>query len=252
MIRADRLHRRFGPVIAVVDVSLEIGRGEVVGLLGPNGAGKSTLLRMLAGYLEPDAGTASLDGIDVRRRPIAARRRLGYLPEGAPLYPEMTPSGLLGFVAGVHGLVGRARRAAVAAAAERVELGPVLHRPIETLSKGYRRRTALAAALLPDPPILILDEPTDGLDPNQKQQMHDTIRKMGRDKAILVSTHVLEEVEAMCGRAVILAAGRIRADDTPATLARRSPDGRLAGLFRTLTLPDAQPLPDVRRPAEAA
>ncbi len=142
MIRANRLHRRFGPVVAVADVSLEVGRGEVVGLLGPNGAGKSTLLRMLVGYLEPDAGTASLDGIDVRRRPIAARRRLGYLPEGAPLYPEMTPSGLLSFVAGVHGLVGRARCAAVATAAERVELGSMLHRPIETLSKGYRRRTA--------------------------------------------------------------------------------------------------------------
>ncbi|WP_395674689.1 ABC transporter ATP-binding protein [Inquilinus sp.] len=251
MIRADRLHRRFGPVVAVADVSLEIGRGEVVGLLGPNGAGKSTLLRMLVGYLEPDAGAAALDGIDVQRRPIAARRRLGYLPEGAPLYPEMTPAGLLDFVAGVHGLVGRARRAAVEAAAERVELGPMLRRPIETLSKGYRRRTALAAALLPDPPILILDEPTDGLDPNQKQQMHDAIREMGRDKAILVSTHVLEEVEAMCSRAVILAAGQIRADDTPAALAARSPDGRLAGLFRALTLPDAPPLPDTH-PAEAA
>jgi ABC-2 type transport system ATP-binding protein len=252
MIRAEHLHRRFGPVVAVADVSLEVGRGEVVGLLGPNGAGKSTLLRMLAGYLEPDGGTATLTGIDVRRRPIAARRQLGYLPEGAPLYPEMTPAGFLGFIAGMHGLVGRARRAAVAAAAERVELGPVLHRPIEVLSKGYRRRTALAGALLPDPPILILDEPTDGLDPNQKQQMHDTIREMGRDKAILVSTHVLEEVEAMCGRAIILAAGRIRADDTPAALAARSPDGRLAGLFRSLTMAETSAAPEARPPAEAA
>ena len=239
MIRADRLRRRFGPITAVDEVSLVVGRGEVVGLLGPNGAGKSTLLRILAGFLEPDDGTAALAGIDVRRRPIAARRQLGYLPEGAPLYPEMTPAGFLGFVAGMHGLTRRSRRRAMDAAAERVDLGPVLHRPIESLSKGYRRRTALAAALLPDPPILILDEPTDGLDPNQKQQMHDTIREMGRDKAILVSTHVLEEVEAMCSRAIILAAGRIRADDTPAALAARSPNGGLAGLFRALTLGEA-------------
>jgi len=234
-IAINGLTRRFGSLTAVDGLDLTVGVGEVVGVLGPNGAGKTTTMRMLAGCLAPSAGTARLCGIDVTARPIAARRRLGYLPEGAPLYPEMTPAGLIGFVAALHGLGRRARREAVGRAAAATGLGPVLGRRIDTLSKGYRRRVALAASLVHEPDVLILDEPTDGLDPNQKHEVRALIRALAPRTAILLSTHALDEVEAVCSRAVVIAAGRLIADGTPAALAAAAPAGGLDGFVRAAT-----------------
>ncbi len=222
LIRIDRLTKLFGPIEAVRDVSLSVDQGEVVGLLGPNGAGKSTTLKLLAGYLVPTSGSASVCGHDVVASPLAARRSLGYLPEGAPLYDEMTPRGFLDFVARVRRLDGQARRDAVAAAARRLQLDGVLHQPIGTLSKGFRRRVGLAQAILLDPEVLVLDEPTDGLDPNQKHEVRALLREMAGRKAVIVSTHNLDEVEAVCTRAVVIASGRIVADAVPAALATRS------------------------------
>ncbi|MCY4589962.1 MAG: ABC transporter ATP-binding protein [Alphaproteobacteria bacterium] len=222
LIRIDRLTKLFGPIEAVRDVSFSVDRGEVVGLLGPNGAGKSTTLKLLAGYLAPTSGSASVCGHDVVASPLAARRSLGYLPEGAPLYDEMTPSGFLDFVARVRRLDGRARRDAVAAAARRLQLDGVLRQPIGTLSKGFRRRVGLAQAILLDPEVLVLDEPTDGLDPTQKHEVRALLREMAGRKAVIVSTHNLDEVEAVCTRAVVIAAGRVVADGAPAALATRS------------------------------
>lgn len=229
------LTRRFGAVLAVDDVSFAVAKGEVVGFLGPNGAGKSTTMRMAAGFLRPDAGTAAIAGIDVFDHPVAARRRLGYLPEGAPLWPEATPRGLFGFLARLHGLTGAARRSAVDRAIAATALEPVVDRPVETLSKGYRRRVGLSAALLHRPAVLILDEPTDGLDPNQKHQVRQLILGLAADTAIVVSTHVLEEVEAVCSRALLIAHGRLLADAPPVDLAGRSADGTLDGFFRAAT-----------------
>ena len=235
MIELDHLSRRFGPILAVDQVSLKVETGEVVGFLGPNGAGKTTTMRLATGYLQPTGGTSRIDGLDVAEQPVAARRRLGYLPEGAPLYPEMTPRGLLRFAAGMRGLPKPAARRAVADAVERLGLGDVRNQPIGTLSKGFKRRTALAAALLHTPPALILDEPTDGLDPNQKHEVRELIAELAPTTAIIVSTHILEEVEAVCTRAVIIARGRILVDDTSEGLAARDPDGRIDRVFRTLT-----------------
>ena len=222
LIRIDRLTKLFGPIEAVRDVSFSVDRGEVVGLLGPNGAGKSTTLKLLAGYLVPTSGSASVCGHDVVASPLAARRSLGYLPEGAPLYDEMTPSGFLDFVARVRRLDGRVRCDAVATAARHLQLDGVLHQPIGTLSKGFRRRVGLAQAILLDPEVLVLDEPTDGLDPNQKHEVRALLREMAGRKAVIVSTHNLDEVEAVCSRAVVIAAGRVVADAAPDALAARS------------------------------
>lgn len=222
LIKADTLLRRFGPFTAVDGISLEVRQGEVLGLLGPNGAGKTTTIKMLTGYLPPTSGQAAICGHDVATHPIEARELLGYLPEGAPLYDDMTPLAFLRFVGQVRGLKGAALNAACTRAAEAVHIGPVLHQPIETLSKGYRRRVGLAQAILHDPKVLILDEPTDGLDPNQKFEVRRLIESMAPDKAIIISTHILEEVEALCSRAVIIDSGRIVADGTPADLKKRS------------------------------
>jgi ABC-2 type transport system ATP-binding protein len=222
MLEVTHLTKRYGDVLAVDDLSFVVRPGEVVGLLGPNGAGKSTTLRVVAGFVAPSAGTAAVCGHDVVRDSLAARRALGYVAEGAPSYPEMTPRDLFRFVADVRGLDGAARRRAQETAVERLALGAVLERPIGTLSKGFRRRVALAQAILHDPPVLVLDEPTDGLDPNQKQEVRALIGAMAPGKTIVISTHILEEVEAVCTRAVVIAAGRLRADDTPRGLARRS------------------------------
>ncbi len=235
MIELDQLSRRFGSIVAVDGVSLNVARGEVTGLLGPNGAGKTTTMRLATGYLHPTSGRARIDGIDVADNPVAARRRFGYLPEGAPLYPEMTPRGLLRFAAAIHGLNGRAARRGLGRVIERIGLSPVLDRPIGTLSKGFKRRTALAAALLHEPPALILDEPTDGLDPNQKHEVRGLIRELAPETAVIVSTHLLEEVETICTRAVVIANGRIVADETPGDLAARLPGNRLDDVFRLLT-----------------
>ncbi|GEQ97292.1 ABC transporter ATP-binding protein [Iodidimonas gelatinilytica] len=222
MIKAHELTRRFGSFVAVDGISLAVQKGEVLGFLGPNGAGKTTTMKILTGFLPATSGLAEICGLNVTDHPIAARQKLGYLPEGAPLYDDMTAGGFLQFIAQVRGLSGMAAKEAIQKAAQSVHLLPVLHQPIETLSKGYRRRVGLAQAILHDPDVLILDEPTDGLDPNQKHEVRRLIEQMAPNKAILISTHVLEEVEALCSRLIIIDRGRIVADGTPADLKARS------------------------------
>jgi ABC-2 type transport system ATP-binding protein len=222
MIKSERLSKRYGALTAVDAVSFEVHPGEVLGFLGPNGAGKTTTMRMLAGFITPTSGTASICGHDIETATLAAKRSIGYLPEGAPLYGEMTVQGFLEFIADLRALTGGARARRLEYSIGRLQLATVLEQTIETLSKGFRRRVGLAQALLPDPPVLILDEPTDGLDPNQKHEVRTLIDEMARDKIIIISTHLLEEVEAVCTRAIIIARGRIVADDTPQGLAARS------------------------------
>jgi len=223
MIALSRLTKRFGPLTAVDGIDMKVNRGEVLGFLGPNGAGKSTTMKMLTGFLAPTSGSALVDGIDVTRDPVAVKKRIGYLPEGAPCYGDMTPRGFLNFIADVRGLSGKDREDAIARTVERVEIAGVLEQPIETLSKGFKRRVGLAQAILHNPPVLILDEPTDGLDPNQKHQVRTLIQEMASDKAVVISTHILEEVEAVCTRAVVIARGKVLADGTPDDLLKRSP-----------------------------
>lgn len=221
------LTRTFGSIRAVDNVSFVVKPGEVLGFLGPNGAGKTTTMRMVTGFLPPSVGTARICGHDIVELPIAAKRKLGYLPEGAPLYPDMTPAGLLNFVAGVRGYRGSDKRTAISRAMARTNLESVLQQPIETLSKGFKRRVGLALAILHEPDVLILDEPTDGLDPNQKHEVRELIRETARagergGRAIVLSTHILEEVEAVCTRVVVIARGRIVADCSPSELLSRS------------------------------
>lgn len=222
MLQIKSLRKEFGPIIAVDDVSFEVPNGQVLGFLGPNGAGKSTTMKMVTGFLTPTAGTARVCGHDVREAPIEAKRAIGYLPEGAPLYGDMTPAGLLRFLAEIRGIPRHERKSRIARAASLVHLEGVMRQPIETLSKGYKRRVGLAQAILHDPPVLILDEPTDGLDPNQKHEVRRLIQSMAPEKAIILSTHILEEVGAVCTRAMVIARGRIVADATPAELEARS------------------------------
>lgn len=222
MIETKDLRKHFGPIRAVDGVSLSVSKGEVLGFLGPNGAGKSTTMKMITGFLRPTGGRASVSGFDVRSDPMAVKRALGYLPEGAPAYPDMTPEGFLRFVASVRGMSPRATKSRIRELIGLVHLEGVMRQPIETLSKGYKRRVGLAQALLHDPEVLILDEPTDGLDPNQKFEVRELIRKMAGDKCVVLSTHILEEVEAVCTRAVVIAKGRVVADGTPAELAAKS------------------------------
>ena len=236
LIEIEHLTKRFGHFTAVADVSFSVARGEVLGFLGPNGAGKSTTMRMLAGFMPPSTGTARICGHDVQSDGIAARRMLGFLPEGAPTYPDMTAQGFLRFVAKVRGYRGREVDERVAKVVALTHLDPVLAQPIETLSKGFKRRVGLAQALLHDPPVLVLDEPTDGLDPNQKREVRALIAEMKPHKAIVISTHILEEVDAVCTRAIIIAAGRVVADETPGDLQARHPSGRLEDVFHLLTL----------------
>ena len=224
MIALKGLTKRFGPLLAVDDISMTLSRGEVLGFLGPNGAGKSTTMRMIAGFVEPTSGTAEVCGFDVTRHPVEAKRRIGYLPEGAPTYGDMTPGAYLGFIAEIRGFDGAEKRRRIADVVEKVELADVIHQPIETLSKGFKRRVGLAQAMLHDPDILIMDEPTDGLDPNQKHQVRTLIREMAAEKVIIISTHILEEVEAVCTRAVIIARGKLLADGTPEELVARATD----------------------------
>jgi ABC-2 type transport system ATP-binding protein len=222
MIDIEGLTKRFGPVTAVAGLSLKVAKGEVLGFLGPNGAGKSTAMRMITGYLAPDAGTVRVCNHDIETQTTAAQASIGYLPEGAPAYGDMTARQFLRFIAEVRGFKGADAKARVAAIVEKTELAPVLEQPIETLSKGFKRRVGLAQAILHDPPVLVMDEPTDGLDPNQKHAVRALIRAMAPEKAIIVSTHLLEEVEAICTRAVIIDRGAIVADGTPAELLARS------------------------------
>ncbi len=222
MIKTDRLTKHYGTLTAVEDVSFQVGPGEVLGFLGPNGAGKTTTMRMLAGFVTPTSGTASICGHDVATEPLAVKAALGYLPEGAPSYGEMTVRHFLDFIADLRSLEGARRAARLAHVIDHLQLGGVLEQTIDTLSKGFRRRVGLAQAIVHDPPVLILDEPTDGLDPIQKPEVRTLINDMAREKIIVISTHILEEVDAVCTRAIIIAKGRIVADDTPAGLAARS------------------------------
>jgi ABC-2 type transport system ATP-binding protein len=223
MIETQQLSKRYGRITAVDAISFRVGPGEVLGFLGPNGAGKSTTMRMLAGFVAPSSGSASVCGHDVVRDSLAARRALGYLPEGAPSYGEMRVQAFLAFVADAHRLVDPAlRRRRFDEVVARLALESVLTQRIDTLSKGFRRRVALAAAILHDPPALLLDEPTDGLDPNQKHDVRQLIREMSRERTIMISTHILEEVQALCTRAIVIARGQLLADATPAELERRS------------------------------
>ena len=223
LIEAHALAKSFGPIRAVDGISLSVPKGQVLGFLGPNGAGKSTTMKMLAGFLEPDAGTARIGGFDVGAHPIEAKAKLGYLPEGAPAYAEMTAGGFLKFIAEIRGFRGAEIQRRIDAAVEKTSLKSVLAQQIDTLSKGFKRRVGIAQAILHDPDVLIMDEPTDGLDPNQKHQVRQLICDMAADKAIIVSTHILEEVDAVCTRAVVINKGRIVADGTAEELLRRGP-----------------------------
>jgi len=222
MIEANHLRKYFGETIAVDDISFTVDQGEVLGFLGPNAAGKSTTMRMITGFLTPTSGTAVIGGSDIIKDSLEARRKIGYLPENAPAYPDMTVSGFLGFIAGIRGFSGREKQGRVEDTLERCFLSDVRHQTISTLSKGYKQRVCFAQSILHDPEYLIMDEPTDGLDPNQKYEVRAMIREMARDKTIILSTHILEEVEQVCTRAIIIARGRIVADDTPEGLRKRS------------------------------
>ena len=241
MIRAESLSKHYGSIKAVDGISFAIEPGEIVGLLGPNGAGKTTTMRMCAGYLAPTSGRVQIHGFDLSAETIAAQKTFGYLPEGAPLWGEMTPRAFLDFVADIRALDGNRRAERLGEVVRLLQLESVLDQRIETLSKGFRRRVGLAQAILHDPPVLLLDEPTDGLDPNQKHEVRELIRGMSSDKIVVISTHILEEVEAVCSRAIIIAKGRIVADDSPRALAARSESNRLDHVFRSITTgqPDA-------------
>lgn len=240
MIEIEGLVRRFGDLTAVGGISLKVAKGEVLGFLGPNGAGKSTTMKMITGFIAPSEGRITVCGHDVVEQPFEAQSAIGYLPEGAPAYPDMTPEQFLNFIAQVRGLKAEAATKAVEAAVARTGLQGVLDQRIETLSKGFKRRVGLAQAILHNPPVLIMDEPTDGLDPNQKQAVRTLIRNMSAEKAIIISTHILEEVDAVCSRAIIIDKGRIVADGTPAELLARAPSKRMDDVFRALTTPDAE------------
>ncbi|MGH6878471.1 MAG: ABC transporter ATP-binding protein [Rhizomicrobium sp.] len=222
MIEIEGLTKNFGPLAAVAGINLRVERGELLGFLGPNGAGKSTTMKMITGFLAPSSGRVRVCGFDVENEPIRAQRLIGYLPEGAPAYGDMTPRQFLAFIAEVRGYSGAEAKRRIGEAVEKTELDPVLDQPIETLSKGFKRRVGVAQAVLHDPPVLVMDEPTDGLDPNQKHAVRQLLRAMAPRKAIIVSTHLLEEVEAVCTRAVIIDRGRVVADGTPAELLARS------------------------------
>ena len=232
MIKTQNLIKSYDGLLAVDDLSFSVEPGEVLGFLGPNGAGKSTTMRMLAGFITPTSGTASICGHDVMQDPIAAKSQLGYLPEGAPHYGEMTVGSFLDFIADLRGLEGAHRKARLDYVIGRLQLEPVVAQTVETLSKGFKRRVGLAQAIVHDPKVLILDEPTDGLDPMQKHEVRTLIGEIAREKTIVISTHILEEVDAVCTRAIIIARGKLVADDTPSGLKARAPSGRLDDVFR--------------------
>lgn len=236
MISVVNVTKRFGDYIAVNNLSFDVNAGDIVGFLGPNGAGKSTTMKMLTGFLRADSGSITVDGLDIDKDPQAIQTKLGYLPEGAPAYSDMTVFQMLHFIADIRGLTGALKRSRLAEVIARVELQHVLDKTIEQLSKGFKRRVGIAQAILHDPEILILDEPTDGLDPNQKHQVRELIRSLSQDKLVIVSTHILEEVAAVCNRALIIAGGRKLFDDTPQALQRRS------RYFEAVSMRFAEPL----------
>ena len=239
MIEVKGLVKNYGNLRAVDGVSFTVRQGDILGFLGPNGAGKSTTMKMLTGYLRPDAGTAVVNGHDVIRDSVAVRRSLGYLAESAPAYPEMTVAEFLAFIAEMRGFRRPVeRQARVRRVVELCHLQGVLAQTIETLSKGFKQRVGFAQALLHDPPVLVLDEPTDGLDPNQKHEVRNIIKQMSAAKAVILSTHILEEVDAICNRVIIISRGRVVVDETPDALRARQPGARLDEIFRHLTKGD--------------
>ncbi len=236
MLEVKNLKKCFGDFQAVKGISFSVRKGEVLGFLGPNGAGKSTTMRMVTGFLPPTSGTAVICGHDIATDSVEAKKCLGYLPESAPSYRAMTVEDFLAFIARVRGFDGAKCRAKVEEVIEKARLRPVARRTIDTLSKGYRQRTCFAQAIIHDPQVLIMDEPTDGLDPNQKFTVREMIKEMSAEKAIVISTHILEEVESVCTRAIVIADGEIKADGTPEELKAMEPSGRLDVVFRKLTM----------------
>ncbi len=222
IVEIHQLRKTFGSIVAVDQVSFTVSQGEVLGFLGPNGAGKSTTMKMITGFLTPTQGTVKVNGFDIQQQPLDAKKSLGYLPEGAPAYGDMTPWTFLVFIGEMRGFRGEDLKRRISETVNKVNLEGVIGQPIDTLSKGFKRRVGLAQAILHDPPVLILDEPTDGLDPNQKHEVRALIKEMAQEKAIILSTHILEEVQAVCTRAMIIAKGKIITDGTPADLEARS------------------------------
>lgn len=234
-IDVKNLDKRFGPIHAVRDISFSVKHGEVLGFLGPNGAGKSTTMKMITGFLEPSAGTVVVNGHDVIEDPIAVKSSIGYLPEGAPSYGEMTVLSFLKFIAEIRGYTGNEAQTRIDQVVEKINLQAVLQQSIETLSKGFKRRVGMAQTILHDPDVLIMDEPTDGLDPNQKHEVRGLIKEMAEKKAIVISTHILEEVDAICSRAIIIASGQILFDGTPEELRSESESNDIDDAFRVIT-----------------
>ena len=237
-VEVKSLDKHFGPIHAVRGVSFTVDHGEVLGFLGPNGAGKSTTMKLITGFLEPDGGSVRVNNHDVTVDPIAVKTTIGYLPEGAPSYGEMTVGRFLEFVATIRGFNGTERQKRVDTVVKEIQLESVLNQTVETLSKGFKRRVCIAQAIIHDPDVLIMDEPTDGLDPNQKHEVRSLIKNMARDKAIIISTHILEEVDAVCSRAIIISEGKLLFDGTPADLRSRSSNNDLDEAFRLITTGD--------------
>ena len=234
-IKIKSLTKSFGAIRAVRNVSFNVSHGEVLGFLGPNGAGKSTTMKMITGFLEPTSGTVEVNGHDVLENPLSVKRSIGYLPEGAPAYGEMTVINFLNFIADIRQLNGAIRKKRLDEVIKTINIGTVIDQSIETLSKGFKRRVGLAQAILHDPNILILDEPTDGLDPNQKHEVRNLIKKMAKEKAIIISTHILEEVDAVCTRAIIISSGELLFDGTPSQLIAKSDQSDIDHAFRNIT-----------------
>ncbi len=234
VIKVVNLRKAFGPIVAVDGVSFQIKQGDVLGFIGPNGAGKTTTMRILACLLSPDGGSASVNGFDIVQKPLEVRQSLGYMPENTPLYGEMTTLSFLNFICDVRRIAKDSRQSEIERVIDTCSLESVRHQTIETLSKGYKKRVGLAQALVSDPPVLILDEPTDGLDPNQKRDVRDMITSMAKDKAIIVSTHILEELEAICNRSIVISRGAIVADSTPAAFMEEG-NGQIDQFFEHIT-----------------
>jgi ABC-2 type transport system ATP-binding protein len=235
LIEVKSLDKKFGAIHAVKDLSFSVKRGEVLGFLGPNGAGKSTTMKMITGFLEPTSGTVSVCGHDILEEPIEVKKKIGYLPEGAPSYGEMTVKNFLDFIAEIRGMKGQEKQSRVDEIIKKINLDAVRNQTIDTLSKGFKRRVGVAHVLIHDPEVLVMDEPTDGLDPNQKHEVRSLIKEMAEHKAIVISTHILEEVDAICTRAIIIASGQLLFDGTPAELLAKSDSGRMDDVFRDIT-----------------
>ena len=233
LVRVRDLRKSYGSIRAVDGISFEVSGGDILGFLGPNGAGKTTAMKLITGFLEPDGGTVVVAGHDVGKDPLAAQRRIGYLPENAPAYGEMTVDGFLRFIADARDVVDAER--AIDRVVEMTALKRVRHQTIETLSKGFKRRVGLAQAMIHDPEVLILDEPTDGLDPNQRVFVQELLANISQERCVILSTHILDEAEKVCTRAVIISDGRILVDSTPGELVEQSSSGRLDEVFRTIT-----------------